>query len=123
MKQKTLFQGERSKNLLSAHLFMIFYITSSSDHINNALQSKRRKAGPEVGQAQIKLELGFASFKICCIILMITNYLPLHISERNKPVTGISPLIIHYSLPHQPAYPLPFPKTTLLTIHKQSTGN
>ena len=26
-----------------------------------------KQAGPELGKAQLKLELGFTSFKICCI--------------------------------------------------------
>ena len=33
-----------------------------------------KQAGAELGQAQLQLELGFTLFKVCCIILMITNY-------------------------------------------------
>ena len=47
---------------------------------------EKKQAGAELGQAQLKLELGFTSIKICCITLMITNYLPLHITEHNKSV-------------------------------------
>ena len=36
---------------------------------------EKKQAGAELGQAQLKLELGFTSIKICCITLMITNYL------------------------------------------------
>ena len=33
-----------------------------------------KQAGTELGQAQLQLELGFTLIKVCCIILMITNY-------------------------------------------------
>ena len=33
-----------------------------------------KQAGAELGQAQLQLELGFTLIKVCCIILMITNY-------------------------------------------------
>ena len=35
---------------------------------------KETQAGAELGQAQLQLELGFTLIKVCCIILMITNY-------------------------------------------------
>ena len=34
----------------------------------------REQAGAELGQAQLQLELGFTLIKVCCIILIITNY-------------------------------------------------
>ena len=33
-----------------------------------------KQAGAELGQAQLQLELSFTLIKVCCIILMITNY-------------------------------------------------
>ena len=33
-----------------------------------------KQAGAELGQAQLQLELEFTLIKVCCIILMITNY-------------------------------------------------
>ena len=33
-----------------------------------------KQAGAELGQAQLQLGLGFTLIKVCCIILMITNY-------------------------------------------------
>ena len=33
-----------------------------------------KQAGAELGQAKLQLELGFTLIKVCCIILMITNY-------------------------------------------------
>ena len=47
---------------------------------------KWKQAGAELRQAQLKLELGFTLIKICCISLLITNYLPLHINEHNMSV-------------------------------------
>ena len=34
----------------------------------------KKHAGAELGQAQLQLELGLPLIKVCCIILMITNY-------------------------------------------------
>ena len=36
--------------------------------------SLKEQAGTELDQAQLQLELGFTLIKVCCIILMITNY-------------------------------------------------
>ena len=36
--------------------------------------NKKKQAGAELGQAQLQLELAFTLNKVCCIILMITNY-------------------------------------------------
>ena len=33
-----------------------------------------KQVGAELGQAQLQLELGFTLNKVCCIMLMITNY-------------------------------------------------
>ena len=44
---------------------------------------KRKQAGAELGQAQLKLELGFTSTKIWGIALMIAYYYQLlHITEH-----------------------------------------
>ena len=46
-------------------------------HIDTKLiliTNEDRKAGAELGQALLQLELGFTLMKVSCITLMITNY-------------------------------------------------
>ena len=38
------------------------------------LENMVKQAGAELGQAEVKLELGFTSIKICCVKLMTRLY-------------------------------------------------
>ena len=42
-----------------------------------------KQAGAELGQAQTQLELGFTLIKVCCIMLIITNYHYISLSTIN----------------------------------------
>ena len=79
-----------------------------------------KQAGAELGQAQLNLELGRTLISICCNKLMIARcYQPIHITEHNQSVPGITPLINHtYHNSH-----LKLPKITILTLHQLSTDH
>ena len=44
---------------------------------------EKKQLGAELGQAQLQLELGFTLIKVCCSILMITNYHYISLSTIN----------------------------------------
>ena len=52
-----------------------------------------KQARADLGQAQLQLELGFTLIKVCCIILMITNY-----HYINKSVNLVTSTCLHTSL-------------------------
>ena len=49
----------------------IIKVTKKKDDLKN--ENDLKQAGAELGQAQLKLELGFTLIKVCCISLMITK--------------------------------------------------
>ena len=61
-----IYYDKASLSFFNILLFNLFWDAS--------LTWKRKQAGAELGQAQLQMELGFILIKVCCIILMITNY-------------------------------------------------
>ena len=55
-----------------------------------------KQAGAELGQAHLQLELRFTLIKVCCILLMITNYH--YISLSIKSVNLVTSTYLHTSL-------------------------
>ena len=47
----------------------------------------KEQAGAELGQTQLKLELGFTSIKICCIKLITYLHLLIYTTSRNQSLT------------------------------------
>ena len=60
----------------------------------------KTKTGDELGQAQLELELGFTLIKVCCIILIISNYHYISLStiSRVKNQTKLTQIILKYKI-------------------------
>ena len=82
----------------------------------------KTQAGAELGQAQLQLELGFTLIKVCCIILIITNFHYILLSTIG--LSFVTSTYLHTSLlncylPCLLAYLLSY----MQTIHQLPTGH
>ena len=74
--------------------------------VREGFKKKRRQAGVELGQAQLKLELCFTSINICRITLLIANYQPVHITVIRH--TSLPSVTQNRPVYYLPAIPVPF---------------
>ena len=82
----------------------------------------KTKTGDELGQAQLELELGFTLIKVCCIILIITNYHYISLSTMGLSLatyTYLHTSLHNCYLPCLLAYLLSYKQT----IHQLPTGH
>ena len=66
---------KKSLTFMAYQMKMALRFSKVTNFIKGIAGIEGKQAGAELGQAQLQLELGFTLIKVCCIVLMITNYL------------------------------------------------